>query len=118
MQCPDCGALMMLRPGRFGPFYACVRRDQTGCPGAHGAHPDGRPMGTPANAATRQARIKAHAAFDQLWKSGEMTRRQAYWWLQQSMEMTTLQAHIGKFTLEQCERLIALVEQSSVRMVQ
>lgn len=112
IKCPDCQSPMLLRPKGIGgkPWYACSKRDLTGCKGAHGAHPDGRPKGFPGNAATRQARVDAHAAFDRLWKSGQMTRHEAYRHLQTVMGMTKKQAHIGKFTEGECRTLIARLE--------
>ena len=114
MQCPECGAPMTLRGGKYGPFYGCIEFVRTGCRGSHGAHPDGKPLGKPGDAETRQARIRAHAAFDRLWKGHgkrrRMSRRRAYRWLQETMRLSKDEAHIGRFSLEQCEALIAAVE--------
>lgn len=106
---PGCGAAMQLRPSRFGLFYGCVRFPT--CRGTHGAHPDGRPLGVPASTETKQARIRAHEAFDRLWRSGRMDRRSAYHWMQQVMGLTSAEAHIGRFDRDQCEQLIVKVEQ-------
>lgn len=107
VDCPECGAPMRLRESRHGLFYGCTKFPE--CKGAHGAHPDGKPLGTPADVATKQARIALHAVFDSLWKgsSARMTRGEAYLHLQSKMGMTSEQAHIGSFTKEQCERAIA-----------
>jgi ssDNA-binding Zn-finger/Zn-ribbon topoisomerase 1 len=107
LKCGDCGALMVLRPSKHGPFYACTRFPD--CRGTHGAHPDGSPKGTPANKETREARIKAHFVFDQIWKNNYMRRREAYRWLRNSMSISHSEAHIGHFDQEQCEKLIKLV---------
>jgi hypothetical protein len=48
------------------------------------------------------ARGMAHIAFDRLWKSGHMTRSQAYAWLAYRMGMSKEQAHIANFSVEQC----------------
>ena len=106
--CADCGSLMELRRSKYGKFYGCTRYPE--CRGAHGAHPDGKPLGIPANLETKQARMKAHAAFDRLWKSGRMKRKQAYRWMRDVMGMKPHEAHIGKFSKEQCERLVERVE--------
>src|SRR3990167_4406409 len=99
---------MVLRQSRYGPFYGCTRWPE--CDGKHGAHEDGRPLGIPANKETKQRRIKAHEFFDGLWKDdGPMTRNQAYKWMQQSMGMTPDEAHIGRFDIGQCDKLIRLV---------
>lgn len=100
---------MKLRPGRYGHYYACERWPE--CKGCHGAHPNGEPKGFPGNAATRAARIEAHAAFDELWKHGEMTRREAYLWMRAALGMTKRQAHIGKMTEDQCRQLVACVRE-------
>jgi ssDNA-binding Zn-finger/Zn-ribbon topoisomerase 1 len=103
--CPECGGSLILRPSRFGLFYGCQNYPE--CRATHGAHPYGRPLGTPADKATKLARIAAHDVFDRLWKArdGErapLTRKQAYGVLQKVMGMTRDEAHIGRFSAEQC----------------
>jgi len=98
---------MILRPSRYGKFYGCERFPD--CDAAHGAHEDGRPLGVPANHETKQARIRAHAAFDTLWKSGLMGRNAAYRWMQSTLGMTPDEAHIGRFDIATCDRLILAV---------
>lgn len=105
--CADCGARMEVRASKYGAFYGCVRWPE--CNGTHGAHPDGSPLGTPADKATREARIKAHFVFDQVWKNQYLLRRQAYQWMREQMGLSHSKAHIGRFSKEQCERLIGLV---------
>jgi len=110
--CPDCTAVMRLRRSRFGPFYGCSRWPD--CEGTHGAHDDGSPKGVPGDAATRQARIRAHDAFDQLWKPrgrGPMSRGAAYRWMRRAMGLSAAKAHIGNFNTTQCERLVQLVHE-------
>ncbi len=109
VKCPDCGSPMELRDSRYGKFYGCIRYPQ--CEAAHGAHPDGTPLGTPANKETKQWRIKAHDAFDLLWMSGAMKRKNAYRWMQQTLGMTPDEAHIGKFGIDECKRLIHTAEE-------
>ncbi len=110
--CPECGATMKLRNSKFGLFYGCER--YPACDSKHGAYNDGRPKGTPGNKETRKARIYAHRIFDRLWKTapGEkarMTRSQAYSWMRKTMKLGEDEAHIGKFSIEQCQKLVALV---------
>jgi len=98
-----CGAEMLAMPSTFHTdrvYYRCPVAD---CEGVVGSHPDGRPVGTPANRATRAARIRAHNAFDPIWQSGEMKRTAAYAWL---VEATGVR-HIGESSIEECERVIA-----------
>jgi hypothetical protein len=110
VRCGECGATMVLKESRFGLFWGC-RNFQYGCRGTIGAHPDGTPLGRPADKATKAARIVAHDAFDRLWKRGKtrepvMKRGAAYRWMQGAMGMTPDEAHIGLFNVETCERLV------------
>src|SRR5208282_5226656 len=54
LKCGECGSLMVLRKSKkYGtPFYGCSRFPE--CKGAHGAHTDGRPKGTPGDRKTNQ----------------------------------------------------------------
>jgi hypothetical protein len=105
--CPECGSAMLLRQSKFGLFYGCIEYPK--CKAAHGAHADGKPLGTPANPETKKARIRAHDAFDELWKGRHMSRSEAYTWMQRTMGLPEDEAHIGKFTIDQCEELEVLV---------
>ncbi len=115
LKCPECDKNMRLKPSRYGLFYGCEGYPK--CTSTHGAHPDGKPLGTPANKETKVARIRAHEVFDRLWKAPEgeyrkglMKRREAYQWLQTAMKLSKDDAHIGKFDIEKCDRLIVEVE--------
>ena len=107
--CPECGEPMVLRDSRYGLFYGCTTYPK--CKSTHGAHKKtGEPLGIPGNAETKKARIRAHDSFDQLWKVAHMERADAYVWMQEAMEMTGDEAHIGKFTIDLCDQLELLVE--------
>ncbi len=106
--CPECGKPMVLRDSKYGLFYGCTGFPD--CKASHGAHKDGKPLGTPADKETKKARIRAHDAFDQLWKDKHMSRGEAYVWMQEAMDMTPAEAHIGNFTIEQCDELEVLVD--------
>lgn len=110
--CPECGADMVLRDGKFGKFYGCERYPE--CTGAHGAHQKTmKPLGVPADSNTRKLRVRAHKALDKFWKKlpekerGDK-RRWAYRWLAQQMGMTEKECHIGRFTAEQCLKVIEI----------
>ena len=51
-------------------------------------------------------RIQAHRAFDRLWRSGLMTKKEAYQWMQTEFGLHEEQAHIAQFGAYMCERLI------------
>ena len=91
------------RPDLFGKkFFLCE------CGRYVGTHTSGEPLGFPADAETRAARSKAHAAFDPLWKGGFFdTRGAAYRWLAKEMGVEG-EVHIGQSTVEQAERITAL----------
>lgn len=105
--CGDCGSVMRLRESRYGPFYSCTQ--YPACRGSHGAHPDGAPLGVPADKATKEARIAAHNAFDEWWRSRGMTRAEAYEWL----ERHGPQPHIGEMSEAECDDLVALIEEAT-----
>lgn len=106
LKCPDCDSSMALMKDRHGIRYRCRDLD---CRGAHGAHPDGKPFGIPADAETRRARIEAHDAFDRIWKSKKMDRGRAYIWLRQEMQVDEVGSHIGQFDVTMCKKLVATV---------
>ena len=70
--------------------------------GTHGNSANNAPVGSLANAALRRARQEAHAAFDPLWRSGKMHRKDAYSWLAAWLKIPVKQCHIGYFDEAQC----------------
>lgn len=108
--CPECGARMVLRDSRFGLFYGCVSYPR--CKATHGAHKaTGRPLGIPADGPTKLERMATHDLFDRLWKGDapRFRRHEAYAWMAARMDLEKDEAHIGRFGVEQCQRLRALV---------
>lgn len=90
-------------------FLRCEQCDaQVGCHNS-GDH-KWKPFGPLANRPLRQLRKKAHAAFDPIWQSGVMTRKEAYDWMADRLKLSRDQAHIGMLSEEQCERLMILSE--------
>lgn len=51
-------------------------------------------------------RGQTHDVFDRLWKSGHMSRSQAYAWLAYQMHMSNEAAHIANFDEQQCRYVI------------
>ena len=113
MKCPECATgTMQLRPSKFGYFYGCSEFPV--CRASHGAKPDGSPLGTPGDKETKRARIFAHKVFDRLWKEEDghkplMNRAEAYAWMQDTLNLSRGEAHIGRFSKEQCNALVEAV---------
>jgi len=47
LKCPKCGADMVLRLGRNGPFYGCTKFGVTRCRGSYSADDKGTAIGAP-----------------------------------------------------------------------
>lgn len=116
LDCPDCGSKMQLRKSKFsnGLWYACEFYPQ--CKGSHGAHPDGKPLGRPADGVTKHWRIKAHDLLDPIYecypkgRPRRHARWRAYMWVAYAMNLSMVDAHIGLFTIEQCQQLIGFIQ--------
>lgn len=63
------------------------------------------PTSTPADAATRAARSRAHMVFDPLWRKGSMSRDEAYDRMADYMGLDASDCHIGMFDSDQCRRV-------------
>jgi hypothetical protein len=89
----------------YGNIYYCKP-----CKAWVGVHKGTRhPLGRLANAELRKAKMKAHAAFDPLWKDGDMNRAQAYEWLADALGIPAARCHIGMFDVETCRRVVQVV---------
>ena len=85
-----------------------------GCKAYVGMHPfTGIPLGTLADALTREARKQAKDAFNPLWQSGGMTRSEAYAWLAAQLGITAGACHVGWFDIATCERVVEIIERRS-----
>jgi hypothetical protein len=83
-------------------FYAC-----SPCDAYVGCHPDTlQPLGRLANAELRAAKMRAHAAFDGLWRDGGMKRSAAYDWLVRQLDIKRRDCHIGAFDVETCQGVV------------
>lgn len=68
------------------------------------------PLSRLANKKLRSWKQWAHAAFDPLWKSGDLGRREAYSWLADQMGIAVNDCHIGMFDEAQCERVVQIMK--------
>lgn len=123
LECPDCHGPMVFvtaEESRWGkPFYRCDRWPK--CHGHHGAHPDGSPLGIPADARTRALRKQAHDALDPLWRDApllygadaldpkkairlqQVARGRVYDWLEWELGEPV---HLGSADAALCHRVI------------
>ena len=115
--CPYCGAPVIFAPASrvYGQnirqkgdhLYLCSRWPV--CDAYVSAHRhDGSPMGTLANARLRHKRIKAHDALDTLRQTKHMDKWASYLWLQCKLGLDADHTHIGAFTEQMCNHVIAL----------
>jgi hypothetical protein len=63
-----------------------------------------------ADAATHDARQRAHDAFDPLWRDGHMSRAEAYQALQWATGLSEKNCHMSKMSKERCQRVIVAVD--------
>ncbi len=96
----------------YGPIWICRE-----CRAYVGCHPGTtKPLGTLADAETREWRSKAHAAFDYLWRikmqrehcSRNKARSAAYRWLSEQLGIEPEQCHIGMMSASQCRKVVDL----------
>lgn len=103
MKCPHCdndarlvtGAVIYPHlPGLHEKlFYSCLP-----CDAYVGCHRGTtRPLGRLANTELRIARMTAHAAFDPIWKSRQLSRTAAYRRLAKELRIKEGECHIGQF---------------------
>ena len=55
-------------------------------------------------------RVRAHEAFDPIWRSGYMSRSLAYRWLAYEMKLTLKDCHIKTMDIQQCKKVVELCE--------
>jgi len=113
-RCPYCGAPVRYRSAdgiyRDNPggvmLYVCERYPK--CDAYVHTHAGTKvPMGNMADGSLRALRREAHAAFDQLYLSGMMSRDDAYRWLADMLQSPQSQAHIGNLGEYYCPKVIA-----------
>jgi hypothetical protein len=116
-ECPYCkskailtNSFMVYGSLAYGNIWLCPEYPK--CDSFVGVHKNDPwkdyPLGSIANQELRTRRNETHREFDAIWKSGLMNRKEAYAWMQRVMDLYPEDAHIGEFSLEQCDRLITI----------
>lgn len=100
--CPFCGhpviktsnAVIYGKQYGSGVCYKC-----TSCDAYVGCHPNGSPLGTLANKATRDLRRRCHNVFDACWKLGGLSRSYCYAELSKRMNIPIKECHFAYFDI-------------------
>lgn len=86
------------------------------CEAAVGCHPGTNiPLGRMADKRTRQLRAVAHKHFDPLWRSGAMSRTEAYKLLSKLLNIPHEKCHISQLDAEQLRIVIAHCKESNIQ---
>lgn len=111
--CPACGSFAKLttrgsaglRGAPEAAVYVCA--DYPSCDTYVGCHPGtDKPLGTMAGALLRGLRKTAHRELDHFWKSGQISRSEAYRLLAEQLDLSPEEAHIGMLNEEQCRSVV------------
>jgi hypothetical protein len=114
--CPYCAGKAELKESAevypnakqdYGPVWVCDT-----CDARVGCHPnsDYAPMGRLANAELRRWKVKAHAAFDPLWRRDGFSRSEAYEYLRIRMGEVK-PVHIGDMGVAECRQVVEICEE-------
>jgi len=100
-----CGGRLQLRPMHNGPRYVCLRDNCEN--NFHASRKTGELLAKPAGRQVRSLRRRAHKVFDRLWKGKDplMNRKDAYKLLQQMLNVSEEEAHIGQLSKKQLQAL-------------
>ncbi len=93
-------------------FWKCATCADIYC-GCHETGDGTTPKGTLAGRSLREARMRAHRAFDPIWRDGSMKRSVAYAALAKHMGIEKQDCHIGMFTEVQCFEVVKIVFEMS-----
>ena len=113
MRCPYCGAPVVLRSAdgiyknneRGMMLYVCSNYPK--CDAYVRVHAGTNiPVGTLANQELRSLRRTAHSYFDRLYKTGIMSKQDAYLWLSDLLQSPLSEAHIGYLGEYYCKQVI------------
>jgi hypothetical protein len=125
--CPYCGKKAELKTGREiyagrgswdgKKFWVCEPCNAwVGCHDRNERY--GRvgdePLGRLANKELREAKMKAHLAFDPIWKKKSMKRKEAYAWLAKKLGIPADECHIGMFDVDMCREVVIVMSDYSL----
>lgn len=99
--CPVCGNLAKLSAGKFGTRAACCGLWSWNLKPLVGRE-------------THAARIQAHEVFDRLWKSGTLSRSEAYRRLRKAMALSADDCHIALMSEAQARRVAEIVRSGAL----
>lgn len=117
-----CGSIASLRSNsllyngkEYGNGRAFICDCFPDCKGSVGTHPDGRPLGTIPDEATKVLRRQIHAEIDPLWKNREdrskkRNRSSVYGWLRRILKISPQKCHIGMFNEQDCLRALEIIK--------
>ena len=74
-------------------------------------HKNGMPLGRLANKNLREWKIRAHNAFDPIWKDKKMKRNEAYKWLSEQLGIPEEYTHIGMMSVNSCKKIVSICKQ-------
>lgn len=100
--CPLCGKLALITATQFGAQADCCGLRSWAL----------KPLVSPE---TMQARQMAHATFDPIWKSGKLSRGEAYRRLALAMGMSSTECHISIMGETQAKRVVEVVRSGALR---
>lgn len=106
--CPRHNVELRQRVSRFGPFWGCPCWPNCDTIGNYSEHDKKFRI---SNQKTRDARKRAHAAFDPLWQDGWLRRSQGYLWLGERLNLPAPEMHIEYLTALECKIVVNLVAQ-------
>ena len=109
VKCPYCGKTAELVDDEaiYGRSYGHKAYWCKPCDAYVGCHKGtDKPLGRLANAELRKWKMRAHAAFDLLWKGRFMRRWQAYAWLASELDIPSEKCHIGMMDIDMCQKVI------------
>lgn len=89
-------------------FWRCAPCDAY--VGTHKDSKDHQPLGLLATKSLRRARNQGHSAFDRIWRSGYMGRRDCYRMLAEKMGISMKECHFSWFTEDQIAQAMEITK--------